>query len=208
MKPTRTLYFPLFLAVSVLLVSAIPASFAASSPTPKPKTSAKATAKPTVKAKVVVAKPIAKPKTPTKEVRGVNQFASLTTAQRGCLVKHGITIPAPRSSSAPRPTPNPTGSPGSFGGARGNFNPTKMAAAYKACGIKVPVGGFATGGQGAFNSAKFQAFQKCMVAAGITPTGGFGRYDQSDPSTVAALVKCQKSSGFTLPKPGQPGLNN
>lgn len=190
-------------------MSAAPASFAANSATPKPKSTAKATAKATAKptAKAKSFTPITKPTTAAEGARGGNRFANLTTVQRACLVKQGITIPAPRSSTAPRPTPNPSRSPGGFTGTRGNFNPTKMAAAYKACGIAAPIGGF-TAGRGTFNSAKFQAFQKCMTAAGVTTSGGFGRYDQSDPTTVAALVKCQKSTGFTLPKPGQPGSSN
>jgi hypothetical protein len=215
MKRHLTISASLFLATSLVLVSVAPASFASTvkpkaltKATIKPKVAAKATVKPKAKAKAKIAapKPITKP-TARAEETGINRFASLTTAQRGCLVKHGITIPAPRSSTAARPTPNPTRSPGSFAG-RGNFDPTKMTAAYKACGVAIPAGGFARGGFSAFNSAKFKTFQKCMTTAGITTTGGFGRYDESDPSTVAALVKCQKSSGFTLPKFGQPGSGN
>jgi len=214
MKKHFTISASIFLATSLVLLSVAPASFAATTKpkalaktTAKSKAAAKATVKPKAKVKVAAPKPITKPTARAEETR-INRFASLTTAQRGCLVKHGITIPAPRSSTAARPTPNPSRSPGSFAG-RGNFDPTKMTAAYKACGIAVPAGGFAAGGFGAvFNSAKFKTFQKCMTTAGITTTGGFGRYDESDPSTVAALVKCQKSSGFTLPKFGQPGSGN
>lgn len=179
----------LSLSVAVAVFGSVPASFAAATATPKP--TAKATAKP--KPKIT--------KLPTPTGRG-DLFANLTTAQRACLVKNGVTIAAPRTGTA-RPTPNPSRSPGGFG-AGGGFNNPKATAAFKKCGVVFPTGGF--GGQ--FNSVKFQAFQKCMTKAGFQSSGGFGRYDQSDPSTVAALIKCQKSSGFTLPKPGQPGSNN
>jgi hypothetical protein len=204
MKRHLAISTSVLMALAVLSVSVAPASFAA---IPKPKATAKAQVKPPAKSKVSLP-PIKKPVPRAEKTQGGTRFASLTLAQRGCLIKQGITISVNRSSTAPRPTPNPTGATSGIGGARGNFDPTKLAAAYKACKITMPAGGFARGGFGAFNSPKFQAFQKCMVSAGMTPTGGFGRYDESDPSTVAVLVKCQKSSGFTLPKPGQPGLKN
>ncbi len=185
----------LSLSIAVALFGAIPASNAATKattkPTPKPSVAAKANPK------------IAKLPTAGADGARGGRFANLTTAQRACLVKNGVTIPAPRTGTA-RPTPNPTRSPGAFTGGQNPFSNPKTIAAYKNCGITLPTGGF---GGGTFNSAKFQAFQKCMTAAGFQPAGGFGRYDQSDPSTVAALIKCQKSTGFTLPKPGQPGTN-
>lgn len=181
------------LSIAVAVFGAIPASNAATKATTKPKVTAKATAKANPKIT----------KLPTASGRG-GRFANLTTVQRACLVKNGVTLPASRTGTA-RPTPNPTRSPGSFSGTRNTFNNPKEIAAFKKCGVTVPTGGF---GGGTFNSAKFQAFQKCMTAAGFQPSGGFGRYDQSDPSTVAALIKCQKSTGFTLPKPGQSGTNN
>lgn len=184
----------LSLSVAVAIFGSAPASFAA----------AKATPKPTAKVNPKITKP---PTTPTGRSGGLatdrrGPFENLTTVQRACLVKNGVKLAAPRTGTA-RPTPGATRSPGGFG-AGGTFNNAKTTAAFKKCGVVLPTGGF--GGQ--FNSVKFQAFQKCMTKAGFQSTGGFGRYDESDPSTVAALVKCQKSTGFTLPKPGQPGSNN
>lgn len=193
----------LSLSIAVAVFGAVPTSFAAAKATPKP--TAKAPAKATVKPNPKITK---LPTTPTGRDGGLADggrggiFANITTAQRACLVKNGVALPAPRTSTS-RPTANPSRSPGGFGGG-GGFNNPKAAAAFKKCGVVLPTGGFA----GQFNSAKFLAFQKCMTKAGFQPSGGFGRYDQSDPSTVAALIKCQKSSGFTLPKPGQPGSNN
>jgi hypothetical protein len=115
-----------------------------------------------------------------------------------------VTLPAPRKGTArPKAAPNASRSTGGSG-ARGTLSNPKTTAAFKKCGIVLRTGGVA----GQFNSAKFQAFQKCMTTAGFQSTGGVGRYDQSDPSTVAALIKCQKSTGFTLPKRGQSGVNN
>lgn len=195
----------LSLSVAVAVFGSVPASYAAAKATPKPTATAKALAKATAKPNPKITK---LPATPTGRDGGLADggrgglFANLTSAQRACLVKNGVTLPAPRTGTA-RPTANPTRSPGGFG-AGGTFNNPKAAAAFKKCGVVLPAGGF--GGQ--FDSAKFQAFQKCMTKAGFQSSGGFARYDQSDPSTVAALIKCQKSTGFTLPKPGQPGLNN
>lgn len=182
----------LCLSIALAVGSSVPTSFAAAKVTPKP--TAKATAKPKPKPKIT--------KLPTTPTGRGGPFANITTAQRVCLVKNGVKLSAPRTSTA-RPTPNPSRSPGDFRTGGGFSNPKEIAA-FKKCGVVLPTGGF--GGQ--FNSVKFQAFEKCMTKAGFQPSGGFGRYDQSDPSTVAALIKCQKSSGFTLPKPGQPGLNN
>jgi hypothetical protein len=208
----------ILLVGSVALLASMPTSFAAAKATATPKAAAKIAPKATAKApakktavkaapkataKAPAKKPIAtpKPKVTKAPVAGGasrgGRFANLTTVQKACLVKAGVKLPAPRPTGV-RPTPNATRSPGSFG-AGNTFNDPKTVAAYKNCGITLPTGGF---GGGTFNSAKFQAFQKCMTAAGFQSTGGFGRYDQSDPSTVAALIKCQKSSGFTLPKPG------
>jgi len=186
----------LFLSAAVIAFGTMPASFAASSSTPKPKTTAKAAPKALAKATTANPKITKLPTATGSDGNRGGSFANLTTTQRACLVKQGVKLPAPRTGTA-RPTPNPSRSPGTLSN-RGTFNNPKTVAAFKNCGIAVPTGGF--GGQ--FNSVKFQAFQKCMTAAGFTPTGGFGRYDQSDPSTVAALIKCQKSTGFTLPKPG------
>ena len=186
----------LLLSVAVIAFGSASTSFAAPSATPKPKVAAKATPKALAKAKLANPKISKLPTSTGTEGNRGGRFANLTTAQRACLVKQGVKLPALQTGTA-RPTPNPSRSPGGFG-ARNTFNDPKTIAAFKNCGIAVPTGGF--GGQ--FNSVKFQAFQKCMTAAGFQATGGFGRYDQSDPSTVAALIKCQKSTGFTLPKPG------
>ena len=118
-----------------------------------------------------------------------------------CLQKNGFTVPtfSPRPANAPRPTFSP-GANGANGARRGNFDFTAMQKAFTACKIALP----AFNQNGGFQSnPKFQAFQKCMTAAGIKPTNGF-RYDQSDPDTAAALIKCQKSTGFTMPT-GRPG---
>lgn len=193
----------LSLVVALAVFGSVPASFAATKATTKPKVAAKvapkATAKASVKKTTTTPKAkITKPPVPGSGVERGGRFANMTTAQRACLVKAGVTLAAPRTGvPSARPTSNPSRSPGGFG-TRGAFNNPKTIAAFKKCGVVLPTGGF--GAQ--FNSPKFVAFQKCMTAAGFQPAGGFGRYDESDPSTVAALIKCQKSSGFTLPKPG------
>lgn len=126
-------------------------------------------------------------------------FANLTPSQKSCLQKNGFKVPTftPRPSNAPRPSFSPGANNGQR---RGNFDPTAMQKAFKACKIAVPT----FGGNGGFqNNPKFQAFQKCMTDAGIKATNG--RYDQSDPDTAAALIKCQKSTGFTMPT-GRPNF--
>lgn len=197
----------LVLSTALIAFGSVPASFAATKTTPAPKATAKTLPKPATTAKAnpsITKLPTTTGSDDPNGNRG-GRFANLTTVQRACLVKAGVTLPTPRATGV-RPTaaPNPSRSPGAFGGGNTFSNP-KTIAAYKKCGITLPTGGF---GGGTFNSAKFQAFQKCMTTAGFQSSGGFGRYDESDPSTVAALIKCQKSSGFTLPKPGQPGGNN
>jgi len=204
-------------ATSVLVIGSMPTSLAASA-SPKPKVTAKATpkpaAKPTAKA-TSAAKPMVKITVAPNAAGGDGagnrggRFANLTTAQRSCLSKNGLTLPTPGAAGAAgaaRPTPTPGASRPAGGFNRGNFDPTKMAAAYKACKIALPAaGGFNSGG---FDQVKFQAFQTCMTKAGFKSTGGFGRYDQSDPDTAVALLKCQKSTGFTMPtRTGQGGTN-
>ncbi len=189
------------------------ADAATKSPAPKPvasKAPVKAPVKATSAAKPVVTKA---PAMPSRAANGrggfANRFATLTAAQRACLTKNGVTIPSPRPSGAARPTGAPAAGAngGGFSGGRMNFDPTKMAAAYKACKIVLPAGGFPAGGAGRggagnFDPTKFAAFQKCMTDAGIASTGGMGGYDQSDPDTAVALIKCQKQTGFTLPTRG------
>lgn len=187
----------LLLSTALIAFGSVPTSFATTKPTPTTKPNPKITKLPT---------------TPTGRDGGLatdgnrgGPLANLTTVQRACLIKNGVTLPAARTGTpSARPTANSSRSPGGFG-TQGTFNNPKAIAAFKKCGVVLPTGGF---GGGTFNSAKFQAFQTCMTKAGFQSSGGFGRYDESDPSTVAALIKCQKSTGFTLPKPGQPGGNN
>lgn len=186
----------LLLSVAVLVVGTAPGSFAASA-SPKPKTSAKATTAPKPMTKIT------KPPAIGNDRGG--PFASITKVQRACLVKQGIKLPAPGATGVrPTGTPNPSRSPGAFRNG-GTFNTPKAVAVFKKCGVVLPTGGF---GGAEFNTAKFQKFQKCMTSAGFTATGGFGRYDQSDPDTAAALIKCEKSTGFKLPSRGQPGSSN
>jgi hypothetical protein len=102
------------------------------------------------------------------------------------------------------------------GGGGPGFDPTVIASAFAACGLEAPI----FGGQGpavaapkasgkatspakptvAAVSAKQKASVKCMTSAGIKSAGAALAYDQSDPDTALALVKCQKSTGFVLPK--------
>lgn len=205
------------LSAAVVAFGAIPSSYAASSAKPKAPSKASAKSKAPAKAKAK-AKPKASklPSPPAgndgRAGFGGDLFAQVTAKQRACLVKHGVKLPEPSANGKPptaaprpsgaRPTPAPNGSrpPREFGNG-GLFNDPKTQAAFKNCGVKIASPGVG----GAFDPAKFQAFEKCMTKAGFTSTGGFGRYDQSDPSTVAALVKCQKKTGFTLPNRGQPG---
>ncbi|CAB4842773.1 unannotated protein [freshwater metagenome] len=193
-------------ASAVLVGGTVPSSFAASA-TPKPKVAtkaksaagAKSSAKPTVKITIA-------PKAPSGVVNGGGRFTNLTSTQRSCLSKNGLTLPKP---GAARPTSNPTRP--ATGVNRGNFDPTKMAKAYKACKIALPTGapgGFNRDGGAGFDQVKFQAFQTCMTKAGIKSTGGFGQFDQSDPDTAIALIKCQKSTGFTMPTRTGQGVNN
>jgi len=186
------------------------ADAATKSPAPKPVAS-KAPVKATTPAKPVVTKAPTMPNGAGNGRGGfANRFGTLTTAQRACLTKKGITLPSPRPSGAARPTGAPAAgaNAGGFsGGARMSFDPMKLTAAYKACKIALPAGGFPSpgagrGGFGNFDATKFAAFQKCMTDAGIASTGGMGGYDQSDPDTAVALIKCQKQTGFTLPTRG------
>jgi hypothetical protein len=155
-------------------------------------------------------------------------FANLTDANRACLTKNGFTIPVrPTDAPTARPTFSPGARPsfspgqgGANGGGRGfgggNFDPTVMQKAFAACGIAAPQFGNRDGQPNAQPSMapngktptkavapvnpKQAAFIKCMTAAGIKNSGAALAYDQSDPDTALALIKCQKSSGFTLPK--------
>jgi hypothetical protein len=154
-------------------------------------------------------------------------FADLTEAQKSCLAKNGFTIPV-RPTDAPSARPNgvrPSFSPGQpnaqrtpsqgANGSGSRFDPTTIQKAFNACGIAAP-----QFGRGPDNSTNVQptmkatvkpspstsanpkqtAFIKCMTAAGIKNSGSVLAYDQSDPDTALTLIKCQKSSGFTLPK--------
>ena len=135
-----------------------------------------------------------------------------------------------RPSGAPtgvRPTGFPSGAPSGFptgapaGGPRmgggAGFDPTIIAKAFSACGLEAPAFGGPPGAgatvpnatskaktpakpSAAAVSSKQTAFVKCMTSAGIKTAGAALAYDQSDPDTAIALVKCQKSTGFVLPK--------
>lgn len=205
----------LFLTSTALIIGTAPDSFAASTVKATPKPSVKATPKATPKTKAK-----ASPKTSTAMKKPANLgastrpdgaagepgdvFASLTSAQRTCLTKAGVTLPTPGATRIP-PTASPNASRPA-GGFAGGFDSAQSQAAFNKCGITLPTGGF-NGGTN-FDPVKLKAFQTCMAKAGFKDAGGFGRYDQSDPDTALALVKCQKSSGFTLPKAGQqPGTS-
>jgi hypothetical protein len=198
----------LLLTVALGLVGSTEASFAAATAKASPKATAKATPKATAKATPKASATFPKP-SGAPAARDGSRFGNVTTAQRACLKKQGITLPTPganqvRPTGAPRPTVRPTGGPG-FPAGGGISNSPKTVAAFKKCGITLPaVGGF---GGGNFDPKKLAAFQKCMTAVGIKSTNGF-QFDQSDPDTAVALIKCQKSSGFTLPNFGQRGGNN
>ena len=177
-RVSKPLVLSLFLTSVVLVIGTAPTSFAATTAKATPKATAKATPKATAAA------------------RG-GAFASITAAQRTCLKKQGVALP---TAGGARPTPGASRPAGGFGG---GFNSAKNQAAFKKCGVTLPTGGF--GGGGAVDTVKLAAFQKCMTKAGFKATGPGGRYDQSDPDTAIALIKCQKSTGFTLPTRGQPG---
>jgi hypothetical protein len=161
--------------------------------------------------------------------RGGGMFAELTDANRACLTKNGFTIPLrPTDAPTARPTFSPGARPsfspgqgGANGGGRGfgggNFDPAAMQKAFAACGITAPQFGNGAGqpiakplvtpkGKTPIKAAatpvnpKQATFIKCMTAAGIKNSGAALAYDQSDPDTALTLIKCQKSSGFTLPK--------
>lgn len=201
----------LFLTSTVLIIGTAPDSFAASTAkaTPKPsvKATPKATPKRTAKASPKMSTAVKKPANLGATTRpdgagGVpgGVFDSLTSAQRTCLAKAGVTLPTPGATRV-LPTASPNASRPT-----GGFDPTKSQAAFNKCGITFPTGGFSGGAN--FDPVKLKAFQTCMAKAGFKDAGGVGRYDQSDPDTAVALVKCQKSSGFTLPKAGQqPGTS-
>ena len=208
----------LAISLSFLLLSTftgVSSSLSATAAQVTPKSSAKPTTKPAPKP---VAKSATKPVLPQSKTTGIrkpavttddqggevrgNRFANLTATQKSCLSKNGFTVPAPGAANAPRPSfsPNPNRTPGA-----GGFGNPAMNKAFAACKIALPTRGAGGFGGGNFDPKKFQAFQTCMTTAGISSTGGFGQYDQSDPDTALALVKCQKSSGFTMPTRGAPG---
>jgi hypothetical protein len=201
----------LLLSVALALVGSTEASFAAATAKASPKATAKASPKATAKS-TAKATPKASAKTTFPSPSGApgagagGRFGNVTTAQRACLAKEGVTLPTAGARPTTRPTgaPNANGAPPNFGGG-GTLNSPKTTAAFKKCKIDLP----AAGGPGGFNidPKKLAAFQKCMTAAGIKSANGF-QFDQSDPDTAIALIKCQKSSGFTLPNFGQRGANN
>ena len=159
-------------------------------------------------------------------------FVTLTNAQRSCLATNGFEMPvrptgAPTFRPTDRPTARPTDMPndGQGRGFGGNFDPAVMQAAFAKCGIELPTfgnrddGAPGAGGAPALPGAKAPkvlptkaavvnpkqaSFIKCMTTAGIKNSGAVLAYDQSDPDTAIALVKCQKSTGFVLPKKSKP----
>lgn len=133
-------------------------------------------------------------------------------------------FPTARPTDAPGA--NGANGQGGQGGGQGrgfgrNFDPAVMQAAFSKCGIAVPSFGGRNGGAPGANGAPAQpgattskvappkavavspkqaAFVKCMTMAGIKNLGAALAYDQSDPDTALALVKCKKSTGFVIPK--------
>lgn len=197
----------LFLTSTVLIIGTAPNSFAASTTKATPKATPKKSTKASPKTSTAVKKPAnlgATSRPGGAGGPGDGVFDSLTSAQRKCLTKAGVTLPTLGATRVP-PTASPNASRPA-GGFAGGFDSAKSQAAFKKCGITLPTGGFNGGAN--FDPVKLKAFQTCMAKAGFKEAGGFGRYDQSDPDTAVALIKCQKSSGFTLPKAGQqPGTN-
>jgi len=225
MKKSSKFMIASALSISISTAISPVATFAASAkPTVKPtvKASAKPTTKPTLKPNGFT--------NPTPDSGGGRRFggggafADLTDSQKSCLAKNGFTFP---SRPADAPTARPTFSPGarpSFspgqggpdgrgrGMGGGNFDPAVMQKAFAACGIAAPQFGNGGGQPNAQPSMKAPtkaaapantkqtAFIKCMTKAGIKNSGSALAYDQSDPDTALVLIKCQKSSGFTLPK--------
>ena len=225
MKKSSKFMIASALSISISTAISPVATFAASAkPTVKPtvKASAKPTTKPTLKPNGFT--------NPTPDSGGGRRFgggrafADLTDSQKSCLAKNGFTIPArPTDAPTARPTFSPGARPSSAPGqggpdgggpgmGGGNFDPTVMQKAFAACGVAAPQFGNngrrpnaqptikATTKAAAPANPKQTAFIKCMTSAGIKNSGSVLAYDQSDPDTAIALIKCQKSSGFTLPK--------
>jgi len=244
LKTNRRLSLVATIAVSLALSATTATSFAAS-PSAKPKVISKPTAKAAAKSNAnTMNKPTGVPSPGAAAPDGGGPgrgrfggaFANLTDANKSCLAKNGFTVPQGganrmRPSGAPtgvRPTGFPSGAPSGFptgapaGGPRmgggAGFDPTVIAKAFSACGLKAPTFGGEAQGPGGLDqkapgkaaasvkptaaavSAKQTAFVKCMTSAGIKTSGAALAYDQSDPDTALALVKCQKSTGFVLPK--------
>ena len=186
----------LFLTSTVLIIGTAPDSFAAFTAKTTPKPSVKATPRATPKTNTK-----ASPKKSTAMKKPANLgatsrsdgasggpgdvFASLTSAQRTCLTKAGVSLPTPGATRVlPTASPNASRPAGGFAG---GFDSAKNQAAFNKCGITLPTGGF--GGGANFDPVKLKAFQTCMTKAGFKEAGGFGRYDQSDPVTAVPLIK-------------------
>ena len=223
MKKSSTLVIASALVVAIATSISPAATFAASAkPTVKP--TVKASAKPTTKPTGPANPAPAPGQGGGRGFGGGGAFADLTDTQKSCLTKNGFIIPVrPTDAPTARPTFSPGARPsfspgqgGANGGGRGfgggNFDPAVMQKAFAACGIAAPQFGNG-GGQpnaqptmkaptkaAAPANPKQTAFIKCMTSAGIKNSGSALAYDQSDPDTALALIKCQKSSGFTLPK--------
>jgi hypothetical protein len=138
---------------------------------------------------------------------GRGGFGAALTAFRTCMTTHGVTLPqglGGGNRTPPSTTPGETrpaggggGGGGFFGG--GNFadrfktapagvDPTKYAAALKACMSTLPTG---VPGGGANNTA-FQAYRSCLADHGVTlpATGGLGAINRNDPKVQAAMKTC------------------
>lgn len=223
MKKSSSLVIASALVVAITTTISPASTFAASAkPTVKP--TVKASAKPTTKPTGLANPTPAPGQGGGRGFGGGGAFADLTDSQKSCLAKNGFTIPArPTDAPTARPTFSPGARPsfspgqggpdgGGRGMGRGNFDPTVMQKAFAACGIAAPQFGNGGGQPKAQPSMKATtkaaapanpkqtAFIKCMTSAGIKNSGSVLAYDQSDPDTAIALIKCQKSSGFTLPK--------
>lgn len=192
----------IFVSVALLTISSTAASNAANS-----QSSTKVAASPTAKA---TAKPGSSANKAPK--------TALTAAQIACLKKNGIQAgagkPAKTKQSPGTPAKKETGANKGQGSKSGKSEAekAKIKAAYAKCGIQ---NGKKPGvvGQNSNNTKPTQqvgassgtnpkqiAFIKCMSAAGIKPSGTMLAYDQSDPDTALTLVKCQKSTGYSIPK--------
>lgn len=102
---------------------------------------------------------------------------SLTKTQSNCLKKEGIDI------STNRPPKN--------------LDPAKFQKSMTKCGVSLS-GFMPSGAAPKIDTKEFKSFQSCLKKYKIDGSNPMA-LDQSDPTTAAALVTCQKSSGFKIP---------